>query len=84
MRNSKLISVGNAIVDIISKADDDFLISMGYKKGTALSAQATKILMREFLNHSKGSDWVDITLGKNFNRVHRWMDNLEDGEEEKS
>ena len=42
------------------------------------------ILMREFLNHSKGSDWVDITLGKNFNRVHRWMDNLEDGEEEKS
>ena len=34
MRNSKLISVGNAIVDIISKADDDFLISMGYKKGS--------------------------------------------------
>ena len=57
---------------------------MGYKKGTSLSAQATMILMREFLNHSKGSDWVDITLGKNFNRVHRWMDNLEDGEEEKS
>ena len=57
---------------------------MGYKKGTALSAQATMILMREFLNHTKGSDWVDNTLGKNFNRVHRWMDNLEDGEEEKS
>ena len=49
---------------------------LGYRKGTALSAQATMIIMREFLSNSQGKDWTDITLGKNFNRVHRWMDRL--------
>jgi hypothetical protein len=57
---------------------------IGFRKGTATSAHATMIIMREFLNHSQGSDWTDITLGKNMNRVHRWMDRLEDGEEEES
>ena len=57
---------------------------MGFRKGTNASAQATMIIMREFLNHSQGSDWTDITLGKNMNRVHRWMAEMEDGEEEES
>jgi len=53
----------------------------GFRKGTASSATATMVIMREFLNESQGSDWTDITLGKNFNRVHRWMEKLENGEE---
>ena len=53
----------------------------GFRQGTASSATATMVIMREFLNESQGSDWTDITLGKNFNRVHRWMDKLENGEE---
>ena len=57
---------------------------MGFRKGTATSAHATMIIMREFLNHSQGSDWTEITLGKNMNRVHRWMAEMEDGEEEES
>tara|TARA_Y100000996_G_scaffold381989_1_gene336908 strand:+ start:726 stop:959 length:234 start_codon:yes stop_codon:yes gene_type:complete len=57
---------------------------MGFRKGTATSAKATMWIMREFLNEKQGSDWTDITLGKNFNRVHRWMSEMEDGEEEKT
>jgi len=58
--------------------------NMGFRKGTATSAQATMILMREFLADKKGYDWTDITLGKNFNRLTRWMEQLENGDEEKS
>ena len=57
---------------------------MGFRKVTATSAHATMIIMREFLNHSQGPDWTDITLGKNMNRVHRWMAEMDDGEEEES
>tara|TARA_B100001996_G_scaffold216204_1_gene166227 strand:- start:34 stop:270 length:237 start_codon:yes stop_codon:yes gene_type:complete len=58
---------------------------IGFRKGTATSAQATMLIMREFLADKQGYDWTDITLGKNFNRLTRWMDQLEkNGEEEKS
>ena len=56
--------------------------SLGFKKGTSTSAQVTMLMMREFLNESQGSDWTDITLGKNFNRAHRWMQQVEDATEE--
>ena len=57
---------------------------MGFSKGTSTSAQATMIIMREFLADKQGYDWTDITLGKNFNRLTRWMEQLENGDEEKS
>ena len=55
--------------------------SLGFRKGTSTSAQVTMLMMREFLNESQGSDWTDITLGKNMNRVHRWMAEMDSGEE---
>tara|TARA_B100000287_G_scaffold409933_1_gene437802 strand:+ start:870 stop:1100 length:231 start_codon:yes stop_codon:yes gene_type:complete len=58
--------------------------NLGFRKGTATSATATMWIMREFLNEKQGADWTDITLGKNFNRVHRWMSEMEDGEEGQS
>tara|TARA_Y100000817_G_scaffold261840_1_gene216409 strand:+ start:540 stop:773 length:234 start_codon:yes stop_codon:yes gene_type:complete len=56
--------------------------SFGYRKGTTTSAQTTMLIIREFLKEKQGVDWTNITLGNNFNRLHRWMAEMENGEEE--
>jgi|TARA_B110000914_G_C15520146_1_gene476316 hypothetical protein len=56
----------------------------GYRKGTQTSAQATMLIMREFLKSYMGESETNMMLGKNFNRLARWMEDIDEDIQEDS